>query len=136
MHASSSDKQRSIGELVRTIVAEASLLIRQELRLAAAESKPKLAKAGRGAGFLIAALLFALGTFGALTATLIVALALLVPPWLAALIVTLSYAIVCAVAARQGIAALKKAGSLVPTQTLQTLKEDVVVLRAGVEHVR
>jgi hypothetical protein len=81
---------------------------------------------------LIVAAVFGLGAFGALTAALIIALALIVPPWLAALIVTLGYVLVCAVAARQGIAAVKSAGSLVPAQTLQTLKEDVAVLT----HVR
>ena len=136
MHSSSSERQRPIGELIRTIIAEAMLLIRQELRLAAAESKPKLARAGMGLGLVFVAALFALGTFGALTATLIIALALVVPGWLAALIVTLGYALICAAAALQGIAAVKKAGSLVPTQTLQTLKEDVLVIRAGVEHAR
>jgi hypothetical protein len=136
MHASSADKQRPIGELIRTIFAETMLLIRQELRLAAAESKPKLARAGIGAGLLIVSAFFAFGAFGVLTATLVIALALLLPLWLAALIVTMVYVAVCAAAALQGVAALKQAGSLVPTQTLQTLKEDVVVLRAGVEHAR
>jgi hypothetical protein len=132
VHASSTGKQRPIGELVQSIIAEATLLIRQEMRLALAESKPKLARAGAGAGLLIVAAVFGLGAFGALTAALIIALALIVPPWLAALIVTLGYVLVCAVAARQGIAAVKSAGSLVPAQTLQTLKEDVAVLT----HVR
>jgi Putative Actinobacterial Holin-X, holin superfamily III len=128
VHASSTEKQRPIGELVQSIIAEATLLIRQELRLAAAESKPKLARAGAGAGLLIVAAVFGFGAFGALTAALIISLALVVAPWLAALIVTLGYVLVCAVSARQGLATLKNAGSLVPTQTLQTIKEDAVAL--------
>ena len=135
MH-SSSEKHRPFGELVQTVIAEIKLLIRQEIRLASAESKPKLARAAAGIGLLLAAAIFALGAFGALTATLIVALSLLVPLWLAALIVTVGYALVCAAAALQGVASLKKAGSLVPTQTLQTIKEDVLAVRAGVEQAR
>ena len=73
---------------------------------------------------------------GALTATFILALALLVPAWLAALIVTAVYMVACACATVAGVAALKKAGTLVPTQTLQTLQEDVVAVRAGVAQAR
>jgi len=136
MRASSAEKQRPFSALVQTLVAEVTLLIRQELQLAAAESRPKLARTGAGLGLLVAAAVFAFGALGTLTAAAIVALAMLVPLWLAALIVTFAYVLACAGAALRGIAVLKTGGSFVPAQTLQTIKEDVLAVRAGLEQAR
>jgi hypothetical protein len=136
MQANSADTKRPFGEVVRGVVADVMLLVRQELHLAAAESKPKLARVGLGVGLLLGAAILAVCGLGALVATAIVALALVVPLWLAALIVTIVLLGACAVVALRGLATLKKTGSLVPTLTLQTIKEDVLAMRAGVEHAR
>jgi membrane protein implicated in regulation of membrane protease activity len=78
----------------------------------------------------------ALGAFGALTATFIVALALMLPLWASALIVTLVYAVIAAVAAQRGLASQKKVQAPVPEQTIETLQEDVDAVRAGVQRGR
>ena len=48
------------------------------------------------------------------------------PAWLAALLVAVVYGVIALVVAKQGQAKLKAAGPPVPTQTIETVKEDVV----------
>src|ERR1700694_4791751 len=77
-----------LGELVKQLAEETSMLVRQELELAKTEMTQKGKRAGVGLGELGGAGLVALYALGALTACFIAALALLVPVWGAALIVT------------------------------------------------
>lgn len=67
---------------------QTSRLVRDELALAQVELKNTAKKAGSGAGLLGAAGVLALFGFGAAVATAIIALALLLPAWASALIVT------------------------------------------------
>ena len=66
----------------------------------------------------------ALYALGALTACFIAALALLVPVWAAALIVTVVYGIVAGVLAMIGRRQLQST-PLAPEKTQQTIKEDI-----------
>ena len=127
---------RSIPELLQELATETTLLVRQELQLAQAELTQKIKRAGCSAASFSVSAIFALGAFSALTATFIVALALLLPLWAAALIVTLVYAVIAAVTAQRGLASLKKVRALVPEQTIETLQEDVEAVRAGVQRGR
>ena len=127
---------RSIPELLQKLATETTLLVRQELQLAQAELTQKVKRAGGSAASFSVSAIFALGAFGALTATFIVALALLLSLWAAALIVTLVYAVIAAVTAQRGLASLKKVRALVPEQTIETLQEDVEAVRAGVQRGR
>ena len=61
----------------------------------------------------------------AFTAFLIALLAEVMPVWLAALIVTILWAIVAAVLVQTGRKKLKEAAPPVPEQTIETIKEDV-----------
>ena len=128
--------ERSIPELLQRLAHETSLLVHQELQLAQAEIAQKVRQAGSSAGLLGAAALLALGAFGTLTAAFVGALTLVLPLWAAALIVTAVYGALAAVAARGGLSALKKVGSPVPQQTIETLREDVEAVRAGVQRGR
>ena len=113
-----------IGELVKELSSQTSTLVRQELELARAELQEKGKLAGRGAGLLAGGAVFALLAMGALTAGLIALLATAMSVWIAALIVMVLWAIVAAVLAKAGQAALKRATPPVP-QTVETVKEDV-----------
>ncbi len=115
-------RQLPLGELVKQLAEETSTLVRQELDLAKAEMTQKGKQAGLGIGQLGGAGLYALG---ALTACIIAALALAMPVWLAALIVTLIYAVVAAVLYFTGRRQLAKAGPPTPEITQQSIKEDV-----------
>jgi hypothetical protein len=116
---------RSMGELLGQLSEQASALIRQEVELAKAELRQKGKRAGVGAGLIGGGGVLALGAFGALTATLILVLATWLDAWLASLIVTVVYGAGAALLARTGKEKVQAAGSPVPEQTMQTLKEDV-----------
>ncbi len=117
------------GELVKRLAEETSTLVRQELELARAEVTQKAKKIGFGLGELGAAGIAALYALGALTACAIAALALVMPLWLAALIVAVIYAVVALVLALVGRNQLRQGMPPVPEQTQETLKEDVEWLK-------
>jgi uncharacterized membrane protein YqjE len=117
-------RDRGIGELVKDLAGQTSTLVRQEIQLAQAEVTQKGKVAGKGAGLLAGAAVFALLMLGALTTVLIAALDKAMDTWLAALIVTVLWAIVAAVLAKAGQNALKRATPPAP-QTVDTVKEDI-----------
>lgn len=118
-------RDRPVGELLKQLANETSTLMRQELELAKAEMREKAGKAGPGFGMWGAAGAMALLALGALTAFLILALDGAMPNWLAALIVALVYATIAGFLYLRGKRKVDEAGSPVPEQTIDTLKEDV-----------
>jgi uncharacterized membrane protein YqjE len=116
---------RPVGELLKQLANETTTLVRQELDLAKAEMREKAAKAGPGVGMWGAAGVTALLALGSLTACLILALDGAMPNWLAALIVGLVYAAIAGFLYARGKERVEEAGSPVPEQTVETLKEDV-----------
>ncbi len=117
-------RDRGFGELVKDLASQTSTLVRQEIRLAQAEVTEKGKLAGKGAGMLAGAAVAALLALGALTALLTIALDGALPLWLAALIVTVLWAVVAAVLAASGRSALQRATPPAP-QTIETVKEDI-----------
>jgi hypothetical protein len=69
--------------------------------------------------------LFGLYAVGALTATLILALATFLPGWVAALIVTVVYGAIAGILALRGKSQVKEATPPMPEQAVETTKEDV-----------
>ena len=118
-------RDRPIGELVKELAGQTSTLVRQEIQLAQAEISNKGKLAGRGAGMLAGAAVAGLLALIALTAVLIAALDTAMPLWLAALIVTVLWAVIGAVLAARGRKELQHAGPPVPEQTVETVKEDI-----------
>jgi nitrate/nitrite transporter NarK len=82
-------------------------------------------RAGIGVGMFGAAGAIGLAALGAFTAFAILVLDSFMPNWLAALVVTIVWAAVAGVLAMRGREEVKEAGSPVPEQTKETLKEDV-----------
>lgn len=136
MRNAPAEADRSIPELLQKLAAETSLLVRQELDLARAEIVSTVKQSGPPAAAFGVAALFALGVFGALTALIIVAIALVLPLWASALIVTILYAVITAVAAISGREGLKRIGNPTPHQTVETIKEDIRTVRSGIERGR
>jgi lipopolysaccharide export LptBFGC system permease protein LptF len=118
-------RDRSIAELLRQLSQETATLVRQEMELAKAEVAQKGKKAGVGAVMFGGAGAAGLGTLGAFTAFLILVLNTFMAAWLAALIVTLVYGAVTAVLVMRGKEKVQEAGSPVPEQTAETIKEDI-----------
>jgi uncharacterized membrane protein YqjE len=116
--------ERSLGDLLGDIANNMTTLVKDELELAKTEAKQEAAKAGKGAGLLGGA-----GVIGHL-ALLFLSLTVmfLLDTWmhtaLAALIVTVVWAVVAAVLASRGRKELKQLNPKLET-TQTTIKEDV-----------
>jgi MFS family permease len=115
----------SLEELLKRLANETGTLVRQEIALARVEMREK-AEAGRaGAALIGGGAVLALMAAGALTAMLVLALATVMPGWLAALIVTVVLGLVAALLAKSGVAAVKRALPPVPEESMDKAKEDV-----------
>jgi hypothetical protein len=117
------------GELVRQLSNQVSTLVRQEVELAKAEAAEKGRKAGLGAGMFGGAAVAGMLTLGSLTAFLILVLALAIPAWASALLVTALWAAVAGVLALQGRNKWREMGKPIPEKTVETVKEDVQWLK-------
>jgi VIT1/CCC1 family predicted Fe2+/Mn2+ transporter len=118
-------RERPIGEVAKSLTSDLSLLLRQEIDLAKAEMAEKSRTAAPGLGMLGGAGIVALCAAGALTAFLILVLSTFLPDWAAALIVGAVLAAVAYVLVQQGKERVADAGTPVPEQTIETVKEDV-----------
>src|SRR4051794_6354226 len=118
-------RERPLGEVAKDLTSDLSLLVRQEIELAKAEMTEKGRTAAPGLGMLGGAGIVGLCAAGALTAFLVLALATFLPDWLAALIVGGVLAVAAYVLVQQGKERVAEAGTPVPEQTIETVKEDV-----------
>jgi hypothetical protein len=118
-------RERPLGEMAGELTRDLSLLVRQEMELAKAEMKEKGRVAAPGLGMIGGAGVTGLMAAGALTAFLILVLSIFLPEWSSALIVGAVLAAVTYVLVKQGKERVQKAGSPVPEQTIETVKEDV-----------
>jgi hypothetical protein len=118
-------RERPVGELLKQLASETTMLVRKEIDLAKAEFAEKGRKAGPGFGMWGAAGVVALLALGALTAFLILALDSFMPNWLAALVVAAVYGAIAGGLYVTGKERVAQAGPAKPEQTIETLKEDV-----------
>lgn len=115
----------SVGELFGQLTSDVGTLFRQEVKLAKVEMSEKVSHlkgdlASLGAGAAVAGV----GAL-ALGAALILGLvALGIAPWLAALLVGGALALAGYTMLQKGLSDLKR-NDLVPTRTVETLKDDV-----------
>lgn len=122
---------RSLGKLVSDLSEQTSRLVRAEVELAKEELAAKAKRAGIGSGLITAALVLAAYTFAVGIATVIIALAVAMPAWLAALIVFVAMLAVTAILALVGRAQLKKSTPPKPERALENLREDVAAVKEG-----
>jgi uncharacterized membrane protein YqjE len=115
----------STGQLVSELTTQISRLVRDEARLAQAEVTQKAKRLGIGAGLFGGAGLFAFFGLAALITTIILLLALALPAWLAALIVTVVLFAVAGVLALVGKKDVQKATPPVPTEAIASTKTDI-----------
>jgi uncharacterized membrane protein YqjE len=119
----------TLGALVHDLTQQMSTLVRDEMRLAQAEMAEKGKRAGIGIGLFSAAGLLAFFGLAALITTAILALDLVMPAWLAALIVAVVLFAVAGVVALQGRSSVKKATPAKPEEAIEGLKEDVATVK-------
>jgi uncharacterized membrane protein YqjE len=115
----------STGELVRQAAEQISRLVRDELALARVEMTEKGKRAGMGAGLLGGGGVVALYGVAALLTAVVLALAEVMPAWLAALIVAVVLFAVAGVLAVLGRKRVKQATPPVPEETVRSVKADI-----------
>lgn len=125
-----------VAELLRSVVADIRLMVQREAELARLELKEKgsrMAIAGELVAGALAVGLFALGT---LVAAAVLGLAIVLPAWASALIVGTLLVVVAAVLFLVGRERMRSVGSLAPTETIETVREDVAWMRRETERMR
>jgi len=122
-------RQEPVGALVSDLTSDVSRLVRDELQLAKAELKDKGKEAGVGIGLFGGAGTIALYGLGALIAAAICGLAVVLPAWLAALIVAVVLFAVAAVAALLGKRHVSKATPPIPQRAVDGVHEDLETLK-------
>ena len=125
-----------VAELLRSVVADIRLMVQREAELARLELKEKgsrMAIAGELVAGALAVGLFALGT---LVAAAVLGLAIVLPAWASALSVGTLLVVVAAVLFLVGRERMRSVGSLAPTETIETVREDVAWMRRETERMR
>ncbi len=122
--------ERSIAALLAGLVNEMRTLFRLELALFKAELAEKLRRLGRGAIALAIGVFFLLSGWALLLAAATLGLAMVVRPWLAALIIALAAVLVGGVLLYLGKQWLDP-GQLVPRRSLASLRADKARIGEG-----
>ncbi|HTQ88077.1 MAG TPA: phage holin family protein [Streptosporangiaceae bacterium] len=125
------DEEQSIGELVKMMSEQASVLIRDELKLAQLEMASKGKQAAVGAGMFGASGLVALYGVGCLIACAIIAMSGVLAAWLAALIIGAVLLATAGLVALLGRRRMRKAAPPLPEQAVADVKADVEEIREG-----
>jgi uncharacterized membrane protein YqjE len=111
-----------VGELVQRASQQLTELVRGEMRLAQAEMKEKGKRYGKGGGLFGGAGLAGFLMRQALVATAIAALAVPLPVWAAALVVTAVLGVIAAVMALVGKKEVAQAAPPKPELTVENVK--------------
>jgi len=119
----------SMGELVSRLSTEMSSLMRGELELARLELTEKAKHTGKGAGAFGAAGLVALYGVGVLIAAAILALALVMDAWLAAVLVGVVLLIIAGGIALFGKKQVSEGTPMKPERATESLKRDVETVK-------
>jgi uncharacterized membrane protein YqjE len=106
------------------IVGDIQSIVRAEIRLATVEIREELAKAKQGAAMLVAAGVVLIMALGVTLLAAVYALAMVWPPWAAALAVAVVVAAVGGILAATGLHRLRDI-HLPPQKTVETVKENV-----------
>lgn len=122
----------STGQLVGRLTEQISTLVRDEARLAQAEVTQKAKRLGIGAGLFGGAGLFAFFGLATLITTAVLALALVLPAWLAALIVTVVLFAIAGVLALVGKKDVQKASPPLPTEAIAGVQADIATVKHGI----
>jgi membrane protein len=117
--------------LVSDATEQITRLVRDEMRLAAAELQQKGKRLGVGAGLFGAAGVLAFYSGAVLVAALILGLATVLAPWLTALIVGVVVLGVAGVLALVGKKQAQRAGPLVPEEAAASVKTDIETIKKG-----
>ncbi|PKV89722.1 phage holin family protein [Streptomyces sp. TLI_146] len=132
-HSPHPSGQEPVSELAHRASQQLTELVRGEMRLAQAEMKEKGKRYGKGGGLFGGAGVVGFLMLQALVATVIAALAVPLPVWAAALIVTVALGVIAAVLAVVGKKQVTQAAPPVPDQTIESVKADVAEIKESAQ---
>jgi len=121
----------SVGELFSRLSEQTSRLIRAEIALAKAELAEKAKASAIGVGLFVGAGLFGFFAFAVILTSVILALAFVVPAWLAALIVAVVLLVITGVLALLGKRSLDRGMPPTPERATENVKQDVNAIKEG-----
>jgi uncharacterized membrane protein YqjE len=121
----------TLGALVHDLTTQLPQLIRSEIRLAQAEVTQKGKAVGVGMGMFSAAGLLAFFGLATLITTAVLALALVLPAWAAALIIAALLLVLAAIVALLGKTKVAKAGPPKPERALEGVRDDLATVRGA-----
>ncbi len=124
-------EQPTLGALVHDLSEQTSALVRSEVELAKAEIAMKTKAAGLGAGLFGAAGLLAFFGGAVLIASIVLALALVLPAWAAALVVAVALFAAAGMAAVYGKGKVDEATPAKPERAVAGAKKDVETIKGG-----
>jgi len=133
---STQTEQQPTAQLVSHLAEQVSTLVRDELALARLEMVEKGKRAGAGAGLLGGAGVIALYGAGALMVTIGALLALVMPVWAAALVVTVLLFAGAGAAALIGKNQVKRALPPEPLAAMESGRKDVDAVKAAIRDGR
>jgi uncharacterized membrane protein YqjE len=126
-YASVSREERTMGQIVRDIAAQAEEIVRSEIRLAKTEIREEGAKAVQGAIVGAAGAVIGLFGFGFLLLACVYALSLVMPSWAASLITGFALVVIAGIflaLGRERWQAVHK-----PDRTIGEMKENIQWLK-------
>lgn len=123
------EERRGLFALIADVPRLIGDLVRAEIAALKAEIAAKLKAAGIGVGLLVGAAVFAVFAALVLIAAGVLALALVLPPWAAALLVGVVLLIIAGIIAAAGVGQLKRGVPPTPTETIESVKDDVRAVR-------
>jgi hypothetical protein len=118
-----------LTDLLGSLVTDVTLLARHEGELAIIELKGKATEVGIGVGVLACGALAAVFALATAIAAAVLGLAIVLPAWAAALIVAVALLAAAAALGVLGRARIRAAAPLVPTETLESVQEDIRWIR-------
>ena len=130
------EPERSLGQIFKELSADVSTLFRSEVALLKLEIKDTVAKLGGGIAFFAAAAALAIFGLGFVFVTIVLGLvALGVPPWLSALIVTIVLFLAAGALAFLGKKKFAEV-NFVPDESVRQIKTDIESIKSDIARVR
>lgn len=118
----------TVVETIKELIADTTLLVRQEISLAKAEAEEKFEQMQTGVAAVAAGLLLAFVSLIVLVQALVVALSNIMPPSIAALLVGIVLAVIAFVAVKNGSDQLKPK-NLKPRRTMRSVRETAETIK-------
>jgi MFS family permease len=124
-----SARKRSLFALLGDVPRLVTELVKAEIEQLKAEIAAKLKALGLGVGLMAAAAVVVMFMIGVLLTAAVLALALVMPGWAAALVVAGVLLIIAAILAWVGYVRLKAGMPPVPEETIESVRHDIDVVR-------